>query len=459
MPAPTRRKSKVQASIPSATVVLNNINGSNSNTGLDKSADKPATVLNDGIGGRIAAVSPEHHTTAAAATSNKPTLNPNPTETLISPTEATRILNQRTLDVATPETSRISKLQVASLPAHEENEDAFAYDFLLDAQSIANPNDEEHHWSFFAIYDGHYGVATSQYLKQVLIKHVYNSLLTLYTLHSPSQPPSDIIKSTISTAFITLDSSIITTPSLSKIASQGSCALLSFFDARNNKLYTACTGDSRAVLGKRIGSPTNTRWLAKPLSIDQNFASSPDEVKRVEGEHPAERGIVRNHRLMGDLAVSRAFGNKKFKVREEGDVKKVRSGKGYDVLRSPPYITARPEVSEYADAKVGDFVILGTDGLWDFLSSEDAVALVGRWTDEHLPSKKLGEGRRSTRLTPSQMEMFVFEAGDENVGVHLIRNALGGVREGRLLFTLSLPSGKNAAKKHRDDMTVVVAFF
>ncbi|KAF3929827.1 hypothetical protein AA313_de0209633 [Arthrobotrys entomopaga] len=471
MPVTTRRKPNFQTPMQSTTPVLNinNINGINSSPASllppKQGSNKSATIPNDVIGTRIETVSPEHHTTTAAATtsattSNKPTLNSNPTETLISPAEATRILNQRTLDVATPETSRISKLQVASLPAHEENEDAFAYDFLPDAQSLADPNGEEHHWSFFAVYDGHYGVATSQYLKRVLINQVYNSLLTLYTSHTPSQPPSDLIKSTISTAFSTLDTSILLNPSLSTIASQGSCALLSFFDARHNNLYTACTGDSRAVLGKRIGSTTNTRWLAKPLSVDQNFASNPDEVKRVEGEHPAEKGIVKNHRLMGDLAVSRAFGNKRFKIREEGETKKVRSGKEYNVIKSPPYVTARPEVSEYTDAKVGDFVILGTDGLWDFLSSEDAVALVGRWTDEHLPLLKKSEReRRSTRLTPSQLEMFVFEKGDENVGVHLIRNALGGVREGRLLFTLSLPLGKNAAKKHRDDITVVVAFF
>ncbi|EPS40992.1 hypothetical protein H072_5149 [Dactylellina haptotyla CBS 200.50] len=375
----------------------------------------------------------------------------------ISTAEATYILNKDALEVSPIpqlESSRISRLQVASLPAHEENEDAFAYDFLPDAHSILDHGSEQC-WSFLAVCDGHYGYRTSRYLKDVLIKQVYRALLALYESHQASSPPAeDLVKSTISTAFTALDESILSNSSAPAIATQGSCALLSFYDARHNRLFTACTGDSRCVYGKRIGSPQNTRWLSKSLSTDQNFASNPDEVKRVTADHPGEKDVILQNRLMGDLAVSRAFGNKRFKLHEDGGAKRLRSGTQYDVIKSPPYITAEPEVTAYTAPKEGDFVVLATDGLWDFLSSEDAVALVGRWMDDHIEKKE----QRKTRLTHSQEEMFVFE-DDGNVGVHLIRNALGGVREGRLLFTLSLPPGKNAAKKHRDDITVVVAFF
>lgn len=184
----------------------------------------------------------------------------------------------------------------------------------------------------------------------------------------------------------------------------------------------------------------------------------------MESEHPGEKDVIIQGRLIGDLAVSRAFGNRRFKVPDELGGKSTRNKRQHGVLRSPPYITAEPVVTVHEGVKDGDFVLLATDGLWDFLSSEDAVALVGRWTDEHITpagrnsNSSNGSSKRKTKLTSSQEEMYVFE-DDANVGVHLIRNALGGVREEKLLFTLGLEPGVNKAKKHRDDITVLAVFF
>ncbi|KAJ6257808.1 hypothetical protein Dda_7597 [Drechslerella dactyloides] len=452
----------------------------------------------------------------------------------ITPSEATRILNERAFDAAPPAASRLRKAQLASLPAHEENEDAYAYEFVPDPLSrrahdkSAGTTTGTFYWSFFAVYDGHYGFATSRYLKDVLIQAVYTDLLRLYDAHPPlAPPPSDeAVTATIAATFTRLDDDIISNiastdhlhppnPSTTvkcphsrfDIATQGSCALLTFYDARSNRLFTACTGDSRAVLGKRVGSAASTRWLAKPLSVDQNFASNPAEVHRVRAEHPGEDGVITQNRLMGDLAVSRAFGDARFKARDtptpplqfpppdtaasdgsgsEGSVdgsvdvhvpslqssieeaglllRRMSTGTRSQIA-TPPYVTAEPVVSTYAAVRDGDFLILGSDGLWDFLSSEDAVALVGRWTDTHVNMQAGGNSstggggkRQATRLTQSQMETFVFES-DENAGVHLLRNALGGARQGRLLFTLGLPPGREAAKRHRDDITVIVVFF
>ncbi|KAK6330294.1 hypothetical protein TWF730_004788 [Orbilia blumenaviensis] len=387
----------------------------------------------------------------------------------ITPDEATRILNEQALEISPVniENSGICKVQVATLPANERNEDAYAYDFLPDAVTKYGGNvgvQGTKLWSFFAVYDGHYGPSTSTFLKSSLIPAVYASLLSLYKSHLPGQPPDTLVTSAISTAFTILDAEL--TSASAPSSTQGSCALLTFHDTRHNRLFTACTGDSRSVLGKRLGSPSNTRWLSKPLSTDQNFASNPSEVARVEAEHPGEKDVIMQGRLIGDLAVSRAFGNRRFKVPDELGGKSTRNKRQYGILRSPPYITAEPVVTVYEGLKEGDFVLLATDGLWDFLSSEDAVALVGRWTDEHLrPALPSGNSinssntsRRKTRLTSSQEEIYVFE-DDRNAGVHLIRNALGGARESKLLFSLGLEPGINKAKKHRDDITVIAVFF
>ena len=50
--------------------------------------------------------------------------------------------------------------------------------------------------------------------------------------------------------------------------------------------------------------------------------------------------------------------------------------------KSPPYHTARPEVTTVRLEKGRPtFLILASDGLWDTMSSEQGVGLVGRWVD------------------------------------------------------------------------------
>ena len=115
------------------------------------------------------------------------------------------------------------------------------------------------------------------------------------------------------------------------------------------------------------------------------------------------------------------------------------------------------------------FVVLATDGLWDELSSEEVVALVGghlaglrgRVPKAELPARvrttagsptvngKSSEPRRSTEGAWA----FV----DDNVCTHLIRNALGGADEGRLRKLLSIPAP--LSRSYRDDITVTVVWW
>lgn len=109
---------------------------------------------------------------------------------------------------------------------------------------------------------------------------------------------------------------------------------------------------------------------------------------------------------------------------------------------------------------------MATDGLWDMLSSQQAVDLVGKWLE-----LKAAEKKNST-LEPTY-EPFDFgqfwkgvswkfvegrtTVQDDNVAVHLVRNSLGGNHHeliaGRLAF--SFPN----SRRLRDDTTVQVVFF
>ena len=127
-----------------------------------------------------------------------------------------------------------------------------------------------------------------------------------------------------------------------------------------NRLFCANVGDSR-VLISRNGKPVS-------LTIDQK-PSRPDEAKRIRDAG----GFVINNRVMGELAVSRAFGDADFKrsisaaLQEEGvPLPTGAIGTDYD----QPLITAMPEIQMLTIEPTDDFLVLGCDGLFDVLELE-----------------------------------------------------------------------------------------
>lgn len=271
-------------------------------------------------------------------------------------------------------------------------------------------------------------------------------------------------------------------------ALSGSCALLSFYDSRSKLFRVACTGDSRAVLGRK---GVNGKWTATPLSEDQT-GGTPSEEARLRAEHPDEPYVVRNGRILGGLEPSRAFGDASYKWSKETQerIKKHFLGRTPSaLLRTPPYVTAEPIVTTTKiDPSRGDFVVLATDGLWEFLSNEEVVGLVGQWLESQpktstsssgpswpkswfsnssspgLPvetphDNQVGLGQRGPIRRYSSAstanERFVVE--DKNAATHLVRNALGGRDRDMVSALLTLPSPYS--RRYRDDLTVEVIFF
>ena len=357
-------------------------------------------------------------------------------------------------------------------------------------------------WNYWSIMDGHAGFDTAVYLQQVLIPRVSIALSTL----SPNSGPMQI-EHTIKDAFLRLDKQIMekartaagwfpaASPSAIfalEAALSGSCALLAAFDPEKNTLRVACTGDSRAVLG-RWDAASNT-YTSIPLSEDQT-GFNPKEVARLAAAHPDEPDMIdpKTGRLHG-IAITRAFGDHRWKW--DNDFVKTVQAKFWATgprpqSQTPPYMTAEPEVTETQIVRVdpydensarqgrkSDFLILASDGLWDRMSSEHAVECVARWLDStahgqgsalrdphflnrpfHFPPPNtpdpgvdMVDGALSWQATP---EYFAIE--DENAAVCLARNAMGGTRRGLFLGLLSVhaPWRRNAV----DDTTVMVVFF
>lgn len=326
------------------------------------------------------------------------------------------------------------------------------------------------------------GWATSTVLRQALIPYVSSTLSKL-----PQSSNAEAIDAAIKRAFTQLDDRITNTAqdaiqkypqgSAEGIAAlapaiAGSCALLSIYDPAISVLRTAVTGDSRAVLGS--WSRESKSHAAHPLSEDQTGFNKA-EVDRLSVEHPGEteKIISRNDgRLLG-MAVTRAFGDHRWKwpleliEKAHGDFFASRPRPSY---KTPPYMTARPEITT-KEVRGEDFAILATDGLWDQISSEDAVACVSGWLaarksppEPVAPSTVAGEGSGpnlvvdkedwvSWRATPKD---FTFEDLD-SAAVCLVKNACGGRRSE--LFRGVVTAREPASRYVRDDITVMVVFF
>lgn len=412
----------------------------------------------------------------------------------ITPEQATQKLRKNEESYLVGRGRGVVRYDVVQIPSNNPIEDDHAEKIVEVPQSVTPPpaGSASSDWMFWGVFDGHSGWTTSAKLRQVLISYVARELNNTYksALTDPSLtvPTPQSIDTAIKRGFVALDHEIVHA-SVNKIATHtkqkaaaaeilapalsGACALLSFYDSSSKLLRVACTGDSRAVLGRK--NPATGKWTATPLSEDQT-GGTPSEMARLRAEHPGEENVVHRGRILGGLEPSRAFGDAAYKWSREVQMrmKKFFLGKTPSpILKTPPYVTAEPIVTTTkVDPAQGDFVVLATDGLWEMLSNEEAVGLVGLWLEQQssnsgssttswtrsffssqsnkLPVEKPvvvptegGEGQRAPlRQTQWDVkntdERFVVE--DKNVATHLVRNALGGKDRDMVCGLLTLVS-------------------
>ncbi|EHK96346.1 putative protein phosphatase 2C like protein [Glarea lozoyensis 74030] len=423
---------------------------------------------------------------------------------MLTPDEATQKLRRNEESYLVGRGKGVVRYDVVQIPSNDPIEDDHSEKIIELPQALATSSPTSD-WMFWGVFDGHSGWTTSAKLRQVLINFVARELNSTYktALNDPSiqTPPSEAIEAAIKTGFNRLDHEIVH-ESVEKVlkagsklvaaetlapALSGSCALLSFYDSNTKLLRVACTGDSRAVLGRRGESG---KWVATPLSVDQT-GSNPDEEARMRKLHPGEDHVIRRGRVLGGLEPTRAFGDATYKWSREVSEKLKRSFFGRtpsELLRTPPYVTAEPVVTTTKiQPEKGDFVVMATDGLWEMLTNEEVVGLVGQWIEKQSAEKnstmasswvkmfsqqkglpveqdkgkpEVGGQKSPIRqqqwgVKGGESERFVVE--DKNVATHLVRNALGGKDKDMVCALLTLPAPYS--RRYRDDLTVEVIFF
>jgi len=144
---------------------------------------------------------------------------------------------------------------------------------------------------------------------------------------------------------------------------------------KGDKLWCANVGDSRSVLAQEDATGT---LVAIDLSEDQK-PDRPDERKRIEhsggavepirgpptalnpmGQMMGPARVWRQRQAVGGLAVSRAFG---------------------DLAMALVGVIHEPEIKCFQIEETMKFVICASDGVWEYMSSQDAVDVAKQHKD------------------------------------------------------------------------------
>ena len=228
---------------------------------------------------------------------------------------------------------------------------------------------------FMGVCDGHgyYGHEVSGYIKENLPMDL-NHLIKTKKLNVLT----DDLSSTIKTAFVLENKSLLRNRQIDSDLSGSTCISTIYTP---QKLIIANIGDSRCVLGKCIEKENfeekdeivgeknkkNVRWLAVNLSRDHK-PTIPEEAERIlkvggrirpmkdeDGEYIGPMRVYMKDKDMPGLAMTRSFG---------------------DYFGSTAGVISEPEVSEYVFKPEDKFIVLASDGLFEFMESQEVVDII-----------------------------------------------------------------------------------
>lgn len=233
--------------------------------------------------------------------------------------------------------------------------------------------------TFAAVFDGHGGDECSNYLVDALPRHIRNQMLTdrealRQSIESGRGPrglhtdtgedaTSEIMRRVLKTAYLRADKEFISPKTAPQSGSTGATVVLF-----GRRLFAANVGDSRVVLARKNGACLELTSDHKP--------SRQDEAARVR----AAGGFILHKRVMGELAITRAFGDKSFKMGikamlEEDADELGAGGMSDDATKdlTAPLVSAEPEIASIVLSHDDEFLLLACDGLFDVFKSQDAI--------------------------------------------------------------------------------------
>ena len=158
----------------------------------------------------------------------------------------------------------------------------------------------------------------------------------------------------------------------------GACAVVAFLNGR--ELFVAGVGDCRCVLATRPAGNAPDNLLALPLSLDHKV-DLPAEKARVE----AQGAYVRPGKEAsdGEFVPARLYENMEQPhlgpglcvARALGDLNALRAG-----------LIPTPDIFTHVVAAEDQFLILASDGVWEFIDNAEAIDIVAEFYNKGLPA-------------------------------------------------------------------------
>ena len=220
-----------------------------------------------------------------------------------------------------------------------------------------NLNDENN-VLFIGVCDGHglVGHDVSKYLINNLPKNLNTELkkTNKYISHR------ETLYSTMKKVFVNTNKDLCKNPNIDTQFSGSTCVTIIL---TKNKIISGNAGDSRAVMGWKI----NGEWKSIDLSHDQK-PNNPGEKERIlahggrieayKDENGGDFGPPRvwlKYEDVPGLAMSRSFG---------------------DEVAASVGTISEPEIEEFDITNDDKFIIIASDGIWEFISSQECVNFI-----------------------------------------------------------------------------------
>ncbi|KDP27977.1 hypothetical protein JCGZ_19057 [Jatropha curcas] len=203
--------------------------------------------------------------------------------------------------------------------------------------------------AFYAVFDGHGGPDAATYIKRNAMRLFFEDA----ELPQTSDIDAVFLEALVDShrkAFLVADIALADERSVSSAC--GTTALTALVIGRH--LLVANAGDCRAVLCRK--------GVAVDMSQDHRPSYLP-ERKRVE----ELGGYIEDEYLNGYLSVTRALGDWDLKL----------------PLGAASPLIAEPDVRQLLLTEEDEFLIIGCDGIWDVISSQEAVSFVRRGLRRH----------------------------------------------------------------------------
>jgi serine/threonine protein phosphatase PrpC len=202
--------------------------------------------------------------------------------------------------------------------------------------------------AMFGVFDGHGGAAMSKAVAGTLEEAVTAGFKARG--EKSSSVSVETFKEAIPSAYIDLDKRLHAKVVSGVLEESGTTAVCVF--VTKTHIVCANTGDSRAIL-VRGGK-------AEALSEDHK-PTDPEETRRIF----AAGGVVHLGRVDGDLAVSRAFGDFRYK-----DNPRIKDWKDQRVSVYPDIVVKE------RDPTKDQYIVIACDGIWDVVTNDEVATHV-----------------------------------------------------------------------------------